>query len=86
MLGKFWWYVKTVCKQIFLTDMIVSIIAKYFILFYFHSMPTERMEFLTKEIVKLFPSEVEVSNIIINYVQHYLLPFQISLQEKFISF
>lgn len=34
-------------------------------------MPTERVEFLTKEIIELFPSEIEVSNIIVNHVRHY---------------
>jgi len=33
-------------------------------------MQSERVEFLTKEIIKYFPSEIEVSNTIVNYIQH----------------
>jgi len=42
-------------------------------------MPTERVELLTKEIIKLFPSEIEVI-VIILYV---VLSFIITAQQKF---
>jgi len=51
-----------------------------------YSMPTEWVKFIAKEIIKLFPSEIEVNNIIIcNYVQHYLLQFT-SIYKKFVLF
>ena len=50
-------------------------------------MQNERVEFLTKEIVKCFPPEVEVNNIIIaKYMQYTILVLKLNRKNNFFHF